>query len=201
VYQSAPTGFVEGWALYTETLGYVMDVSDDNPQGFWTNPVDRLGFHTNSMLRNNRIKEDPALHGNISKITAWSYDEAWQEMESNGFSSGMSKSETQRYVTMAGQATAYMLGRLKIEEMKNYTMKSLGAAFSAPEFHNILTRWGGASLSNLDLLIHTYVAVKLGTLDGVPMSDSRYDGLFGIDMIRDQFSSSLPLVGLGQKQQ
>lgn len=192
-YQYAPTGFVEGWALYVESLGYRLD-ADSNPKGLYANPIDELGFFNNAMLRNNRLQEDPALNGDVPSLGAnWDYDTAWQSMMNNGFTAGYAKSETERYVTMAGQATAYMQGRLKIESMRNFTETSLGSQFSALEFHNVLTRFGGASLENLDRLIHTYVTVKLSAL---PATDSSFDSLFGIDLIRNQFSATLPRVGL-----
>lgn len=194
-YQSAPTGFVEGWALYIETLGYKLGVDGSHPKGLYTNPLDELGFFSDAMLRNNRLQEDTALNGNVPSLGGpnWDYNTAWNSMVNNGFTAGYAKSETERYVTMAGQATAYMQGRIKIEQMRNFTETSLGAQFDAPEFHNILTRWGGASLENLDKLIHTYVATKLSVL---PATDSSFDSLFGIDLIREQFSATLPRVGV-----
>ena len=190
-----PTSFVEGWALYVETLGFLLGVDGSHPLGLYTDPIQKLGHYNDAMLRNVRLQEDPALHGDVPTLgTNWDFDTAWMFMASNGFSDGYAKSEAQRYITMPGQATAYMSGRIKIEEMRNYTETQLGVDFSAPEFHNILTRWGGTTLANLDILIHTYVTVKLSAL---PPSDASFNALFGIDLIRTQFSSTLPVVGLG----
>lgn len=195
-YQFAPTSFVEGWALYVETLGYKLGVDGSHPNGLYTDPVDELGFFINAMLRNNRMQEDPAMNGHVPSLAApWDYNTAWNSMMNNGFTAGYAKSETERYITMAAQATAYMRGRVKIEEIRNYTETMLGSKFSAPEFHNILTRWGGASLENIDKLIHTYVAT---TLSALPDTDVSFNTLFGIDLIRHQFSPTLPVVGFGR---
>lgn len=194
-YQYPPTGFVEGFALYVETLGFNMGVSGSAPLGLYSDPIQKLGHYSDAMLRDNRLQEDPALSGYVPSISQpWSYSDGWNSMMNNGFTVGYSKQETERYITMPGQATAYMVGRIKLLELRNFTQTSLGPAFSPAEFHNIITRYGGASLANVDKLVHTYVEVKLS---GLPAADASFDSLFGIDLVRVQFSASLPVVGLG----
>lgn len=193
-YQYAPTAFIEGWALYVETTGYKLNTDIDPEFGLYSDPVQRLGQLVNSMLRNVRLEVDAGMNGNIESIAPWSYDEGWNEMVANGFTGGYAKSETQRYISMAGQATAYMTGRIKIEEMRAKAETELGDAFEPREFHNLLTRYGGASLGNLAALVDTYVAVKSS---GLAASDASFNGLFAIDLVRQQFAGSLPVVGLG----
>ena len=113
-------------------------------------------------------------------------------MKDNGFTEGYAKTESARYVTMAAQATAYMLGRIKIEQIRADTEKALGQDFDPAEFHNVLTRWGGATLADMENLVKTYVAEKQA-----PLSPAN-DGLFGIDLIRAQFSGTVPVCGLGR---
>ncbi len=191
---TAPTGFIEGWALYVEALGFLMDRENDPEYGLFNDPVDRLGFHTNTMLRNHRMQEDTALNADLTSlgVTPWSYDEAWQAMRDNGFTEGYAKSETARYVTMSGQATAYMVGRIKIEEIRADAEAALGPDFDPAEFHNVLTRWGGATLADMEALVQTYVAEKT-----TPLAPAN-DALFGIDLIRQQFAGTVPLCGLGR---
>ena len=188
-----PTSFTEGWALYVETLGYTFGKDDDHPKGLYTDPIDELGFFMGAMLRMNRMQEDPALSGYVPSITPWTFDHGWQSMAANGFTEGYSKSETERYITMPGQATAYMRGRLKIEALRTYAKTNLGAGFDPREFHNMLTRFGGATFANLESIIQTYVYVKNSVL---PATDKSFDAFYGIDLVRQMFAKTIPYVGL-----
>lgn len=190
-YQFAPTSFVEGWGLYAETLGYKLGSATN---GLYNNPIYQLGQNSDAMLRNVRLKVDSAMNGDVPSITPWTYDQGWQEMTANGFTESYARSETQRYITMSAQATAYMQGRIKIEKLRADAETALGVAFDPREFHNLLLRYGGASLANLAGLIQTWVTTKLSAL---PNTDASFNTLFAIDLVRQQFSPTLPVVGLG----
>jgi len=186
---TAPSSFVEGWALYTENMGFWLNVTSDTPNGMYTDRYQQLGYWNMNMLRSNRLVEDTGLHSNLR----WSYDQAWQYMASNGFIDSAAQSETARYVTMPGQALSYMLGRLKLLEMRAYSESTLGANFDPREFNMVLTKFGGGTMADLDLLVHTYVSIKLD-----PQNEKDHKAEFGHDLIEQMFSSCLPVVGYGR---
>jgi len=191
VFSSAPTAFVEGWALYVEQFGYTFGKSAQSPKGMYTDPFQELGTLNNDMMRANRLQEDTGLH-----FMGWDYDQAWQTMQSNGFPAEYAQTETFRYISMPGQATGYMIGRLKLNDIRTYVQSALtarGMVFDPREFNMVMTKFGGASLSDLDQLAHTYVAVQTSN-----SFDSSLSSLFGYDLITKYlFAASLPVVGYG----
>lgn len=190
-YATGPTAYYEGWGLYAETLGYYLSYDPiTNPKGLYANPFDELSFYTGTMLRNNRLQVDTGLHGNLEGLPNWSWDEAWQETVENGFTEFSAKAEVERYIQMPGQATAYMIGNLKLLQARQSLEEVLGMKFHAAEFHNIILRWGGSTFDDLCSLLTTYEADKLN-----PGSAT---GMFGYDLIKEQFSSTKPVVGLGR---
>ncbi len=189
-FASAPTSFVEGWALYVETFGFVFGLYDDL--------IQRLGHYNANMLRANRLQADTALHSTAGGGNGWSYDQAWQSMAANGFAAEYAQTEIYRYITMPGQATGYMIGKLKLLSLREYTKSQLTAAgvkFDPLEFNLVLTKFGGATLDDLQQLIETYVAVKIGVSD---LDDGPESELFGYDLITNMFSATLPVIGLGR---
>ncbi|HEX2725332.1 MAG TPA: DUF885 domain-containing protein, partial [Beijerinckiaceae bacterium] len=94
------TAFVEGWALYAETLGYDM--------GFYKDPIQRMGTLDDEMLRAMRLVVDTGLHSK-----GWSREQAIEYMLSN---SGMGRTdataEVERYIAIPSQALAYKVGAL-----------------------------------------------------------------------------------------
>lgn len=96
------TSFVEGWALYAETLGYEM--------GFFDDPWNRYGTLQDEQLRAMRLVVDTGLHSK-----GWSRDQAIDFMLEN---SGMTRTEVvaevERYIAIPSQALAYKVGALKI---------------------------------------------------------------------------------------
>jgi uncharacterized protein (DUF885 family) len=96
------TSFVEGWALYAETLGYAM--------GFYDDPWNRYGTLQDEQLRAMRLVVDTGLHAK-----GWTRDEAIEFMLQN---SGMTRTEVvaevERYIAIPSQAVAYKIGALKI---------------------------------------------------------------------------------------
>lgn len=183
---SAPTSFVEGWALYTEQFGFRLNFTPSTPNGLYTDIYQQLGYWNANMLRSNRLAEDTGLH-----YFGWSYDYAWQFMASNGFIDSIAQSETRRYISMPGQALGYMLGRLQILSMRTTAQQSLGIAFDPVEFNMVLTKFGGGMLNDLTQLVNTYISVKKN-----PNAD--HSNEFGNDLISQLFSPCLPTVGYGK---
>jgi len=195
---SAPTSFVEGWALYTEQFGYWLNYSQIfSPKGLYGDPAQELGYFNANMLRSTRLVEDTGIH-----YFGWSYDQSWEYMNGNGFLSGMSQSETKRYIAMPAQALGYMLGKLKINEMRNETQSDLGGGtgigksglWDPVEFNMLLTKFGGGTMSDLENLVNTYILYKMQGSTG----SGSLEGMFGYDMVSQMFSSCLPVVGYGR---
>ncbi|MGB5076349.1 MAG: DUF885 domain-containing protein, partial [Sphingorhabdus sp.] len=118
------TAYVEGWALYAETLGYDMDLFKD--------PYQRFGTLSDEMLRAMRLVVDTGLHSK-----RWTRDQAIEYMLAN---SDMGKTdataEVERYIAIPSQALAYKIGAITILRLKEKAKKELGTRFDVREFHN-----------------------------------------------------------------
>ena len=142
------TAFVEGWGLYSESLGEEM--------GFYTDPYDKFGQLTFEIWRAVRLVVDTGMHS-----LGWSREQAIQYFKANS-----SKSEhdiiveIDRYIVWPGQALAYKLGELKIKELRAYATQELGAKFDVRLFHDEVLRNGAVPLSVLDTNIKAWVAAQ-----------------------------------------
>ncbi len=142
------TAFVEGWGLYSESLGEEM--------GFYSDPYDKFGQLTFEMWRAIRLVVDTGIHS-----LGWSREQAIQLFKDN-----TSKSEhdivveVDRYMVWPGQALAYKLGELKIKEMRAYATRELGRKFDVRLFHDEVLRNGAVPLSVLDANIKSWVAAQ-----------------------------------------
>ncbi|KAH3763568.1 DUF885 family protein [Pelomyxa schiedti] len=192
-YTSGSSLYIEGWALYSETELYSMGNDDYGPKGLYEDPFYELSFFNAQMLRNVRIVVDPAMHGDISPDSHFSWSDCVSYMVNNSFSLFLAQSECQRYICMPGQADSYMLGNIKMLELRNKTEQALGELFVPSQYHNAILRWNTMNYEQLESFMETFV---LYTQD--PAS-SKLDDMFGIDLIReDMFSRSRPTVGLGR---
>jgi uncharacterized protein (DUF885 family) len=140
------TAFVEGWALYAERLAY--------EQGWYANDIyGNLGRLQYEALRATRLVMDTGIHS-----MGWSFDQAVQfNMENLGASTGSSQSAAGRYSVWPGQATAYMVGMLRILELRQHAMDTLGAQFDLKAFHRVVLQSGGIPLSLLDDVVERYI--------------------------------------------
>jgi uncharacterized protein (DUF885 family) len=129
------SGFVEGWALYTERLAEEM--------GLYTSDVDRLGLLSNESMRAARLVVDPGLH-----VLGWSRDRAIAYMmEHTTESEEAATYEVDRYIAGPGQAVSYLLGRLEISRLRRFAEERLGARFDVRAFHDALLEDGSVTLS------------------------------------------------------
>ena len=71
---------------------------------------------------------------------------------------GMPPSEVDRYVVNPGQACAYMIGQLKIVELREKARAALGARFSLQQFHNVVLGAGVVPLTMLESIVDDYIA-------------------------------------------
>jgi uncharacterized protein (DUF885 family) len=140
------TAYVEGWALYSETLGYDM--------GLYKDPYQRFGTLSDEMLRAMRLVVDTGLHSK-----GWTREKAIAYMLAN---SDMGKTdataEVERYIAIPSQALAYKIGALTISRLKAKAKKQLGAKFDVREFHNQILNTGALPLTVLEKKIDDWVA-------------------------------------------
>ncbi len=144
------TAFVEGWALYAETLGYEM--------GFFEDPWNRYGTLQDEQLRAMRLVVDTGLHAK-----GWSREKAIDFMLEN---SGMTRtevvSEVERYIAIPSQALAYKIGALKIQELRARAEEQLGGDFDIKDFHAQVLNTGGLPLAVLEAKIDRWIAAQKG---------------------------------------
>ena len=142
------TAYVEGWALYSETLGYEM--------GLFKDPYQRFGTLSDEMLRAMRLVVDTGLHSK-----GWTREQAIDYMLAN---SDMGKTdataEVERYIAIPSQALAYKIGALTIMRLKDKAKKELGAKFDAREFHNQVLNTGALPLAVLEKKINDWIAAS-----------------------------------------
>ena len=142
------TAFVEGWALYSESLGEDM--------GFYDNPYDKFGQLTYEMWRAVRLVVDTGMHAK-----GWSRDQAIKYFMENAPKTEHDVTvEIDRYIVWPGQALAYKLGELKIKELRAYATKELGAKFDVRTFHDAILENGAVPLSVLETHIKEWVAAQ-----------------------------------------
>jgi uncharacterized protein (DUF885 family) len=143
------TAYAEGWALYSETLGYDM--------GFYkADPYARFGTLNDEMLRAMRLVVDTGIH-----TKGWTRDQAITYMLSH---SGMSKTdataEVERYIAIPSQATAYKIGALTIQRLRREAEAALGPKFDIREFHAQVLDTGALPMAILEAKIHRWIAAK-----------------------------------------
>lgn len=142
------TAYVEGWGLYTETLAKEM--------GAYKEDMSQFGKLAAEILRAARLVVDTGLHHK-----QWTREEAIKYMADNcpGPLEDQ-KNEVERYIVLPGQATAYMVGMLKILELREMAKMELGGAFDIRDFHDVVLGNGALPLSQLEQLVKTYIAEK-----------------------------------------
>ena len=142
------TAYVEGWALYAETLW--------DELGMQTDPYQRYGGLDDEMLRAMRLVVDTGIHSK-----GWTRDQAIKYMLDN---SAMGKTdataEVERYIAIPGQALAYKLGQLKILELRARAEKALGTRFDIRQFHEQVLMSGALPLTVLEQKIDDWIASK-----------------------------------------
>ena len=140
------TAYVEGWALYAETLGFEMGLFDD--------PMQHWGTLDDEMLRAMRLVVDTGLH-----TRGWSRDHAIGYMLAN---SGMGRSdaeaEVDRYIANPAQALAYKIGALTIQRLRARAEAELGPRFDIRAFHEQVLGSGALPLPVLEAKIDGWIA-------------------------------------------
>jgi uncharacterized protein (DUF885 family) len=134
------SALVEGWGLYAERLASESGWYDGDPEGL-------LGQLDSSLFRARRLVVDTGLHA-----------KRWSRQQAIDY--GIEASEVERYVVYPGQACSYMIGQLKIVELREKARKALGEKFSLKDFHNFVLRTGTVPLEILERQVDAYIHLK-----------------------------------------
>jgi len=135
------TAFVEGWGLYSESLGTEM--------GFYKDPYMKFGQLTYEIWRAIRLVVDTGMHSR-----GWSRQKAIDYFMENV------TVEVDRYIVWPGQALAYKIGELKYKELRAYASKELGDKFDVRQFHDQVLGNGALPMDVLELRLKEWVSNK-----------------------------------------
>ncbi len=139
------TAFVEGWGLYSESLGEDM--------GFYTDPYSKFGQLTYEMWRAIRLVVDTGMHS-----MGWSRQKAIDFFKANSAKAQHDiEVEIDRYIVWPGQALAYKIGELKLQELRTYAEDALGEDFNIREFHDRVLDAGPIPLDILEQRLKQWV--------------------------------------------
>lgn len=142
------TAYTEGWALYAEQLAA--------EHGYLDDPYDRLGHLQAALFRAVRLVVDTGMHSK-----RWTREQAIDYMRST---TGMTETdvvaEIERYIVWPGQACAYMVGKLKILELRGKAQAELGARFDERGFHDVVLKNGAVPLAILEQLVDAWIVER-----------------------------------------
>jgi uncharacterized protein (DUF885 family) len=128
----------EGWGLYAERLAAESGWYEGDPEG-------QLGQLYDALWRARRLVVDTGLHA-----------KHWTRQQAIDY--GIEASEVERYVVFPGQACSYMIGQLKIVELREKARKALADKFSLREYHDVVLDTGTVPLEILERQVDAYIA-------------------------------------------
>ena len=144
------TAYTEGWGLYTEELAKDM--------GFYTDPYSDFGRLGMELWRACRLVVDTGIHDK-----RWSREQAIQYLKDNTPNpDGDIEKAIERYIVYPGQATAYLIGKLKIKELRGRAQAALGEKFDFRAFHDVVLESGPVPLDILERRVDNWIAAQKG---------------------------------------
>ena len=142
------TAYTEGWGLYTEELAKDM--------GFYTDPYSDFGRLGMELWRACRLVVDTGIHDK-----RWSREQAIQYLKDNTPNpDGDIEKAIERYIVYPGQATAYLIGKLKIMELRGRAQTALGDKFDFRTFHDVVLESGPVPLDVLERRVYNWIATQ-----------------------------------------
>ncbi len=142
------TAYVEGWALYAESLGKEL--------GLFTDPYQWYGRLNDEQLRAMRLVVDTGLHAK-----GWTREQAIKFMLDN---STMAESdvisEVERYIAWPGQALGYKVGDLRIQGLRRKAEQALGPKFDLRDFHREVLSDGAVPMDVLEAKVERWIAAR-----------------------------------------
>lgn len=139
------TAFVEGWGLYSESLGEEM--------GLYDTPEKKMGQLSYDMWRACRLVVDTGIHS-----MGWSKQQAIDFMRKNtALSDANIEAEVNRYISWPAQALAYKVGQLKIKELRALATRELGDSFDLRAFHDTVLGQGAVPLDVLEAQVKRWI--------------------------------------------
>jgi uncharacterized protein (DUF885 family) len=142
------TAFVEGWALYAETLYDELGVETD--------PISRFGGLDDEMLRAMRLVVDSGIHAK-----GWSREQAIKYMlDNSSMGETDAKNEVERYIVWPGQALAYKIGQLTILRLRAKAGAAMGSRFNLKDFHAQVLMTGALPMSVLEKKINDWIVMS-----------------------------------------
>ena len=142
---SSYTAFVEGWGLYSESLGPEL--------GLYKDKYSKFGQLTYEMWRAIRLVVDTGIHG-----MGWTRQQAIDYFKANSAKNEHDITvEIDRYITWPGQALAYKIGELKIKELRKKAAAELGDKFNIRKFHDTVLENGAIPLDLLETHINEWI--------------------------------------------
>ncbi|MDQ3674608.1 MAG: DUF885 domain-containing protein, partial [Gemmatimonadota bacterium] len=147
---SGATAFVEGWALYSESLGKEV--------GFYKDPYSEFGRLSYDMWRACRLVIDTGLHSK-----GWTRQQAIDYLaENSALTMTNVTNEVDRYIAWPGQAIAYKTGQMKIRALRTEAERELGSKFDVRAFHDVVLGSGSVPLTVLEENVRMWIAEQKG---------------------------------------
>jgi uncharacterized protein (DUF885 family) len=144
------TAFTEGWGLYSESLGQEM--------GLYDTPAKRMGQLSYQAWRASRLVVDTGIHAK-----GWDKARAVAFMRDNtALTDANIDAEVNRYISWPGQALAYMIGNIRIRDLRARAEKALGSRFDLRRFHDAVLLQGSVPLDVLEAQVDAWIAGERG---------------------------------------